>query len=531
MSIALGHHTRKRSGVGDAARSNPGLGYPRRMNTTPGSANQRARLTSLDQIVEHLRDSPQPFFYVSRSATNLLGVDRWVGGFHYITLRDSWDGAHPRAFAPTNVPALEPRGNINIVNWLLSNRQVQQYIAANTPAGLRPKIVIAMFDKQSEALCESLGYELAMPSVSLRERLDSKIVTTQLGNEAGAPSVPNVLTTITGWEDLCAQAESNGLGESLVIQLPYGDSGRTTYFVSSKADFDKVASEITGPKIKVMRYINHLPLAVEAVITDGSTVTGPVLRETTGHPELTAYQGGWAGSELYPALLNDDARSRTLALVERFCAQLRTEGYRGILEVSVLLDTVTNEVYLGELNPRISGSSSHSNLTPGDTTLPLFAYHVLQFSEVDFELDHAAIQAQRAAALDGETWSTLIIQYPGPGVDRVLVAPRTGRYRVIGDGERLEFLSPDLDWQALTDPDEVFWMRAVGEGEIRGRGLDIGMLVTRTRAQEDHYALTPLTKQLIPAIQGLYRGKPVPLPQVYWRAGVRKLRELLKRAS
>ncbi|GAA1606234.1 biotin carboxylase [Leucobacter chromiireducens] len=501
------------------------------MTTSSGSAPQRARLTSLEQITEHLRDSPQPFFYVSRSATNLLGVDRWVGGFHYITLRDSWDGAHPRAFAPSNVPALEPRGNINIVNWLLANDQVQQYIAANTPAGLRPKVVIAMFDEQTEALCASLGYELAMPRVALRKSLDSKIMTTQLGNEAGAPSVPNILTTITGWDDLRAQAEAGGLGENLVIQLPYGDSGRTTYFVASHADFERVASEITGPQIKVMRHINHLPLAVEAVITDNATVTGPVLREITGHPELTAYKGGWAGSELYPALLNDDARARTLALVERFCARLGAEGYRGILEVSVLLDTDTNEVYLGELNPRISGSSSHSNLTPGDTTLPLFAYHVLQFSDVDFELDLATIQAQRAAALDGETWSTLVIQYPGPEVDRVLEAPRTGRYRVLDDGARLEFVSADLDWQALTDPDEVFWMRAVGEGEVRGRGLDIGMLVTRSRSQEEHYALTPRTKRLIPAIQGLYRGKTVPLPQVYWRAGVRKLRELGKRSA
>ena len=38
-----------------------------------------------------------------------------------------------------------------------------------------------------------LGLEVVHPSAALRERLDSKIVTTQLGNEAGVPSVPNVL--------------------------------------------------------------------------------------------------------------------------------------------------------------------------------------------------------------------------------------------------------------------------------------------------------------------------------------------------
>lgn len=488
-----------------------------------------APLTSPEQIVEYLRASPQPFFYVSRSATNLVGIDRWVSGFHYVTLSDSWDGAHPHSFSPSNVPSIEPRGNINIVNWLLRNDQVQRYIAEETPAGLTPKIVIAMFDEQTERICRELGYELAMPSVALRSRLDSKIVTTQLGNDADAPSVPNILTTVTGWEDLRAQADRAGLGESLVIQLPYGDSGRTTYFVASREDFGRVAGEITGREIKVMRRIAHLPLAAEAVVTRAGTVVGPVLREITGHPELTSYQGGWSGSEHYPGLLSADAKRRTLDIVERFAGRLGEEGYRGILEVSVLLDTDTGETYLGELNPRISGSSPHSNLTPGDTVLPLFAYHLLEYSDVDFELDLAEIRAQRAAALDEEVWSTLIIQYPGDRVDRVLEAPRSGRYRVSDDGARLEFIGPDLGWHGLSAADEVYWLRAVGEGAYRGRGLDIGMLVTRTRAQEEHYALTAPTKRLIRAVQGLYRGARVPLPVAYWRAGLRKLRELIRR--
>ena len=37
------------------------------------------------------------------------------------------------------------------------------------------------------------GLEVAHPSAELRHRLDSKIVTTQLGNEAGVPSAPNTL--------------------------------------------------------------------------------------------------------------------------------------------------------------------------------------------------------------------------------------------------------------------------------------------------------------------------------------------------
>lgn len=483
-----------------------------------------APLTSADEIREFLKSSQQPFFYISRSATNLLGVDRWVGGFRYVVLHDSWDGERANVFSPSNVPSIEPRGNINVANWLLNNDQVQQYIASQTPPGFTPKIVVAMFDEETEQLCRKLGYELAMPSIALRTRLDSKVVTTQLGNEAGSPSVPNLLTTITGWEDLRAQAEAGGLGDQLVIQLPYGDSGRTTYFVNNHEDYERVASNIVGAEIKVMRHINHLPLAAEAVITRAGTVVGPVLRENTGHPELTRYRGGWSGSDLYPHMLSESAMERTQQMVERFGNRLAEEGYRGILEVSVLLDTDTDETYLGELNPRISGSSPHSNLTPGDTSPPLFAYHLLEYSDVEFTLDIEAIQAARAAAFADQTWSTLVIQYPGERVDRVVSAPRSGRYRVLDDGARLEFLAADPDWSSLQSADEVYWLQAVGEGDVRGRGLDMGLLVTRQRGQKDEYALTDRTKRLILAIQSLYSGTLLPQTLVYWRAGIRKLR-------
>ena len=496
-----------------------------------------ATLRTLEEIQTYLAESPQPIFYLSRSATNLLGVDRAVGGFRYITLSDSWDGKNPRCFSPSNVPKLEPRGNINVVNWLLQNDQVQAHIAEHTPAGYTPQIAIAMFDEESERLCAELGYTLIMPSLALRKHLDSKIVTTELGNEAGTFSVPNVLTTITGWEDLRQQAEAGGLGDSLVIQLPYGDSGRTTYFVNSREDFDKIAGEISGagnsaPTIKVMRYINHQPLATEAVITSAGTVVGPVLREITGHPELTRYKGGWAGSEMYPSLVSDETRARVSDVVQRFCDRLAQEGYRGILEVSTLLDTDTGEVYLGELNPRISGSSSHSNLqglstAPGSTAthraLPLFAFHVLEYSGADFTLDLEAIHAASSAAVHGQTWSTLVIQHKRDATERTTVAPRTGRYRITADGA-LEFVSPDIDWQEIQEPDEAFWFRSSGVGEIVSTGVDIGMLITRRRSQEDHYALTEGTKRLIPAIQSKYSGTRISTVQRYWRAGLRRLR-------
>jgi biotin carboxylase len=70
-----------------------------------------------------------------------------------------------------------------------------------------------------------LGYDLILPSAELRARLDSKIVTTRLGDDVGVPSVPNVITTVASYADLVEAADRAGLGADLVVQTAYGDSG------------------------------------------------------------------------------------------------------------------------------------------------------------------------------------------------------------------------------------------------------------------------------------------------------------------
>ena len=174
-------------------------------------------------------------------------------------------------------------------------------------------IAMVFFDEETEEICRELGYNLILPSDELRRRLDSKIVTTQLGNEAGAPSVPNVLGTASTLRRSCnALATSNGLGTDLVVQTPYGDSGKTTFFIKSEADWDKDAEDIVGEQLKVMKRIDNKAAAVEACITRHGTIVGPFMTDLTGYPELTPYKGGWCGNDLFPEALTAEQRATAI---------------------------------------------------------------------------------------------------------------------------------------------------------------------------------------------------------------------------
>jgi hypothetical protein len=255
------------------------------------------KLNGIAEIRTFFRTNIQPIYFFGPTAFNLLGIDRWVRNFQYIVYYDSWDGAHPRVFAPKDQPYVEFESSEQINNYLLRDPEVQAYLRKR---GGTPMVVMVFFDEETEEICRELGYQLIMPSDELRRRLDSKIVTTQLGNEAGAPSVPNVIGTASSWKELKELAASNGLGRDLVVQTPYGDSGKTTFFISRKKEWKKYADDIIGAQLKVMKRIDNKAAAVEACITRHGTIVGPFMTEAltscSGRSRSSMYGGLAIGS-------------------------------------------------------------------------------------------------------------------------------------------------------------------------------------------------------------------------------------------
>ena len=159
----------------------------------------RRRLNGISEIRGFFRENTAPVYFFGATAFNLLGIDRWVRNFSYVAYFDSWDGGHPRVFSPKHKPYVKFESSEEINNYLLRDPEVQAFIASR---GGRPKVAMVFFDEETERICAELGYEMILPSDELRRRLDSKIVTTVLGNEAGVPSVPNVLVEVDSWGTL-----------------------------------------------------------------------------------------------------------------------------------------------------------------------------------------------------------------------------------------------------------------------------------------------------------------------------------------
>ncbi len=477
---------------------------------TLGIVGRRATagpLVGIPAIRHFFRTNEVPVYFVSATAFNLLGIDRWVRNFRFVNYYDSFDGWHPNVFVPKEQSPRVFESIEDICNYLLGHKEVVDYVHGRGSGG---KVAFLMFDEETETLATELGLEVAFPPAQLRHRLDSKIETTRLANEAGVPSVPNVMGRASNYGEALELASGAGLGDDLVIQTPYGDSGQTTFFVASESDWKADEEKIIGQDLKVMKRIDPRETAIEGVITRHGTLVGPLMAELTGFPELTPYDGGWCGNDVFPDVLTPEqrllARQRTYAVGER----LRMEGYRGYFELDFLADAGSGEMYLGELNPRVTGASSITNVTAvayGD--MPLFLFHLLEFMDVEYEIDVEELNRRWAHPGNLDEWTQFILKQTEDTVELITEAPSSGIWRM-GHDDEIAYGRRDTDWHTVADGSEAFYLRIASAGGYRYPGADLGILVTRGRFLDDDHELVDRARSWITGIKSQFRSVPPP---------------------
>ena len=465
------------------------------------------KLRTVSDIRAFFHQYETPTYFVSATPFNLQGMDEWVRDFTFINLIDCFDGRHPSVFVPP-ARAHEPFESIEqINNYLLTHPSVVELIKRKAPKGRgsRGNVVFLFFDEETEAICKDLNLKICFPSAKLRARMDDKLVTTRIANEAGVKSVPNAMGRVTGYASLRALAKRHRLGEKLVIQTAYGDSGQTTFFVSSERDYGKYADQIEREKeVKVMKHVRCRGSALEACVTRHGTLVGPLMTELVGFKELTPYKGGWCGNEVVTDAFPQKVRDHTRKAAFKIGEALRKRRYKGYFELDFLTDLDTGEVYLGEMNPRITGASSMTNLAAfAHADAPLFLFHLLEYAGVPYDLDVEALNERWSHPSNIDSWSQLVIKHTGTDIEPIKSAPESGVWELDDDGG-MHFVRGQVHRRTVKGENRAFWLRIANEGDWFYKGAELGILVTRGRLMTNNFRLNKRAKQWIAGIRAEY---------------------------
>jgi hypothetical protein len=178
--------------------------------------------------------------------------------------------------------------------------------------------------------------------------------------------------------------------------------------------------------------------------------------------------------------------------------------------VDYLVDADAGELYLGEINPRLSGISSMTNVSASAyADMTLFLFHLLEYMDVEYDIDIDDINRRWSSHAAADRWSQLVLKEPEDSVELLSAAPRTGIWRLSDGGTpQVIFSRWGNDWHSLHDESEGFYLRVLAAGDYRYKGADLGILVTRTRLQSDDNELTPRCLEWIAAIRSQFAGAP-----------------------
>ncbi len=469
-------------------------------------------LNGIPDIRRYFYKNEIPLYFISATNFNLLGADEWIKGFKFISHIECFDGQHPNVFSPkTEIPHDEFTSIEDINNYLLQHPEVQQYIKLRSKGKNRGKAMFLMFNEKTEKLAKKLGLEIMFPSSKMRTLMDNKVNTNRLAEKAGVPCVPYVLSAVTDYAQL--NSVSKALGTDLVIQTPFGDSGHTTFFISNEEEFRKYEEEIVKEKeVKIMKRINCKGSAIEACVTKHGTIVAPLMTELVGFKELTPYKGGWCGNEIFPNAFTPQLRKKAAKYTKLFGNQLREEGYKGYFELDFLIDQDNGKIYLGELNPRVTGASSitnHAVFALADA--PLFIFHILEWMNVEYKLNVNALNSRWAKQVNIDGWSQLIIKHTKDTIEHVSEAPQSGIYQMFDNGH-IQFDRMDTHRRAVESESEAFFLHISKQGDYLYEGADMGILVSRGRMMTDDFQLNDRAHRWINAVRGKYVSQLIETP-------------------
>jgi hypothetical protein len=439
-------------------------------------------------VTRFFQERRTPITFVHSAPSTLLGADRWINGLTFVTSVDAFDGCHPHNIVPAGATRAEFRTTEAGNNYLLQHPAVVAHLGRS-----RANLLFLVFNGATEALAQRLGLQIWLPAASLRRRLDDKIAATQLAERAGVPAVPHVVAKGGSYDRM--RRVCRHLGDDVVVQLPFGDAGGTTYFISCEADFRPHARRIARqPAIKIMKRICCRPLTIEGCVTRRGTLVGPLLTELVGFDALTPRRGGWCGNELRGAdggaPLPTELRRAALDATTAIGARLAQQGYRGNFGVDFLLDEDTGRLCFGELNPRLTGVTMLTAQAALDRAgPPLFLFHLLEWLGLDYTIDVQEFNERSCLADPLLTWSSLVIYHTRPSVERLTRAPEGGVWRMSNNG-RVRFARRAFHLQAIRDERDALLFRSLNTGQRLVQGCGCGRLLMRGRASTDG-GLTP----------------------------------------
>lgn len=303
------------------------------------------------------------------------------------------------------------------------------------------------------------GWRLLANPADLRIEVGERTFFENMVVALGLPRVPGAIYPLEVIHTRGHEYWAEKLGPEFVAQLPdVGQGGgRGTFFIRSAQEYERLQVRLKekswrGVKlasVAIHRFVQGIPASVAVCLTRHGVLTSRLQRQLIDLPycrhlpEDGIFCGHVWDETPWPSWAAEYARTQAASIGKYLWAL----GYKGILGIDFVIDEGKEQVYPLEINPRFTGAFPMlSLLYQKDGKIPLEVFHILEFLDVQYEVDVEALNEQYGKPIRG---SHLLLFLPG-GIEQ----PSTGRLRAglyehNQEGKRVSFVSRAIDYQDI----------------------------------------------------------------------------------
>ncbi|MBI4034908.1 MAG: hypothetical protein HY381_00740 [Candidatus Chisholmbacteria bacterium] len=484
------------------------------------------KIDSLEKAREVLSRVPGVVVGVGVTAWTRSGVAGLVSRYEVICFKESQELDQLRREFPVKIG----RGVKMNTSSILSDKEIQKYLKSlprkAAPRGEpEPKwLFVYKSSRPTEKIAADLGMKLIGNRAEIRDPYEDKKQFRILGKEAG-------LRLVEGETMRINELTNRKLGVVLQLTDYSRGGGVGTFFIKTPdnwREFDEFVRR-RGQKrklewVNVTRLVEGLAASINGCVTKHGILTGVLQGQIVDQPELTALSGRsgvWLGHDWSSMRFSDKAQRNAESLVRTLGKHMAKRGYKGIFGMDVVVEQ-QDKVWPIECNSRYTGAfPTYTWVSIKNGEIPLDVWHLLEFMEVDYDMDFDKVQEMSRQPKEGaqilmhnleaDPSSRRASARRGSSV-RVKGVVKAGIYRwqMIGDRCRIEYTREGWNLLHLKNKDEFILTDGVPrQGQALKPAERLGRLLFNR-------AIVDATGRLLPEIQEVVK-------KLYREFGLKKI--------
>jgi hypothetical protein len=425
-------------------------------------------VTHFEDLIRLIDERGEFFFGMGVSAFMRVMPAFFLHNYRVIAYKDSRDlddvGRYCSVFSlQRDYPeeGASPEDSVDST-FLLRNWRVQEHINA-----FRGRINLFVYQTTEgiEEVCGKFGWNIIGNPASVRMEFGHKGRFREILQRLDLPVIPGEQISR---EELISRGYhglSTRLGGHMVLQLPNvtKGGGRGTFFIRSESDFRDFLGCISSGSYRgyqvntviVATYTEGFPASVAVCATQRGALISGIQTQIMDIPEVLKFHRGngfFCGHDWTYRSYSDSLNEKAMRIAQRVSEYMWGRGYRGIFGIDLIVDEGANEVYPVECNTRYTGAFPMlSMLHAQNGTIPMDLFHILEFLDVDYEMDVNALNEAYRKPMRG---AHIILFNKSHVPLRVNGDARSGVYRYDPRGHRIEFVREGIRYDDLRDEDE-----------------------------------------------------------------------------